>query len=269
MNDTMQESRRSAGWAPLMLVMLCGWSATAVSGTEPAEAAAVAASAVAVPAAAAAAPAAPSPEFLALQQRAEKGERAARFELARAIELGEGSGKPRNLLEAIPWFEKAAAQGHAEAQSRLGAYYRVANKHEQALQWLRKAAAQDHARATHALASMYDMGQGVTQDGPQAVQWYTRAAELGWPESMWNLANIYGSGRYGAADMTQACVWALRAHLYAGTRFRVVQKEYDKRLPLIESKLGDAGMTTCRQQAAAWKPRSLPPEVEPLASTAP
>lgn len=228
----------------------------------------LAAAPVAEPTSAAAAASAPSPEFIALRKRAEAGDRAAEFELAKAIELGQGSGQPRNLMEAIPWYEKAGDHGYAEAQSRLGAFYQAGNKPQEAMTWLRRAASQGHARATNTLASMYDLGQGVPRDGAQAIELYRQAAELGWPEAMWNLANIYGAGRYGEPDMALACIWALRAHTYADPNFPGVLKQYDKRRPLIEHKLGAEGMAACRQQAEGWKPRQLPPEVRPVAAAA-
>ena len=244
----------------VLLALGAGAAGAAETGVPSAASAPVAASA---PAAAASAP---SPEFIALQARARTGDPAAEFELAKAIELGQGSGLPRDVKLALPWYGKAAAHRYAEAQSRLGVYYLVNNKHSEALHWFEQAAAQGHARAAHSLASMYDLGQGMARDGAKATELYKRAAELGWPESMWNLANIYGSGRYGETDMPQACVWALRAHTYADPNFPGVLKQYDKRLPLIEHKLGADGMVACRQQAEAWQPRQLPPEVRPMAA---
>lgn len=248
----------------LTLAVLLALGAGVASATET-PSAALAPVAASAPTAAASAP---SPEFIALQARARTGDPAAEFELAKAIELGQGSGQPRDFKQALPWYEKAAAHHHAEAQSRLGAYHESANQFSEAMRWLEKAADQGHARATNKLASMYDLGQGVAKDGDKAVRLYQRAAELGWPEAMWNLANIYGSGRYGETDMQQACVWALRAHTYAQPNFPGVLKQYDKRLPLIKHKLGADGMATCRQQAEAWKPRQLPPEVRPVAAAA-
>ncbi|MFM2059057.1 MAG: hypothetical protein RLY71_3442 [Pseudomonadota bacterium] len=250
----------------LALALLLTLGAGAAGAAEPGVSAAASAPVAASVAAAAAS--APSPEFIALQARARTGDPAAEFELAKAIELGQGSGLPRDIKSALPWYEKAAVHHHAEAQSRLGAYHESANQFSQALRWLEKAADQGHARATNKLASMYDFGQGVTKDGSKAIQLYRKAAELGWPEAMWNLANIYGSGRYGETDMQQACIWALRAHTYADPNFPGVLKQYDKRLPLIKHKLGADGMATCRQQAEAWAPRQLPPEVRPVAAAA-
>ncbi|MEY4752799.1 MAG: hypothetical protein RJA44_474 [Pseudomonadota bacterium] len=217
---------------------------------------AVAPAAASAPAAAASAVIEPaSAEFLALQRRAEAGEAVAQFELAKALELGRGSGQARDFKLALPWYLKAAEQNHAEAQSRLGAHYQTTKQDAEALRWLERAAALGHARATNNLASMYDFGQGVPQDGPRAIHYYTRAAELGWPEAMWNLANIYGAGRYGAADMELACVWALRARKYAEPDYRAVLNQVNKKMALIERSLGSERMASCRERAEAWQPQ--------------
>ena len=50
---------------------------------------------------------------------------------------------------------------------------------QQAVLWYRKAAEQGHADAQYRLGSMYDQGKGVDEDDQQAVLWYRRAAEQG------------------------------------------------------------------------------------------
>lgn len=53
----------------------------------------------------------------------------------------------KNYEDAIYWYQKAADQGYAEAQCRLG--------------------------------SCYDQGKGVTQDKIKAKSWYKKAADQG------------------------------------------------------------------------------------------
>ncbi|MEX8519578.1 MAG: tetratricopeptide repeat protein [Leptothrix sp. (in: b-proteobacteria)] len=246
------------------------WALSEAVADQPA--AAVSAAASASTAASAAAPAASAPptaEFIALQGRAQAGNAQAQFDLGKAYELAQGSGgAPRDFDHALPWYRKAAEQGHAEAQSRLGAYYSAIDKHAEALPWLEKAAAQKHALATHKLASMYDFGQGVAQDGGKAVALYEKAADLGWPEAMWNLANIYGSGRYGERDMDQACVWATRARKYAEPNYRAVLEQIKKRLPGLERSFSAERLERCRAQAEAWMPTTVAAPVRSAASAA-
>jgi TIR domain/Sel1 repeat len=66
-----------------------------------------------------------------------------------------GAGVDRDYAEALRQFRKAAAQGHAGAQTNLGVMYAngqgVAQDDAQAVQWFRKAAVQGHADAQNAL----------------------------------------------------------------------------------------------------------------------
>lgn len=283
------------------------WALSEAVADQPA--AAVSAAASASTAASAAAPAASAPptaEFIALQGRAQAGNAQAQFDLGKAYELAQGSGgAPRDFDHALPWYLKAAEQGHAEAQSRLGAYYDATQKPAEALRWLEKAAAQGHARATYKLASMYemgegvrkdsakalvlyeraanlghvratnklasmyDMGDGVTKDGAKALVLYEKAANLGWPEAMWNLANIHRAGRHGTIDIDQACVWTLRARKYSESpEFRAVQSQADKSIPSLERQLGTERLERCRAQAEAWTPTTVAAPVSSAASAA-
>ena len=57
-----------------------------------------------------------------------------------------GVGVPQDYAQAVHWFRKAAEQGHAEAQDRLGFCYAeghgVPQDYAQAVHWYRKAVAQ-------------------------------------------------------------------------------------------------------------------------------
>ncbi len=67
------------------------------------------------------------------------------------IMLVKGDGADRNETEGVSWLQKAAVQGHAEAQYRLGQCYLkgngVARDRDQAIIWLRRAATQGHVGA--------------------------------------------------------------------------------------------------------------------------
>ena len=72
-----------------------------------------------------------------------------------------GRGMAKDEREAVRWFRLAAEQGHAEAQSNLGA--------------------------------SYALGQGVPWDEGEAVRWYRLAAEQGAPTAQVNLGPIPGT----------------------------------------------------------------------------
>ena len=104
-----------------------------------------------------------------------------------------GQGGPQDYVKARQWYEKAATQGHANAQSALGALYSVAKGGPQdyvmAGQWYEKAATQGHAEAQFIIGTLYVRGQGVPQDYVRAYMWLTLAA-----------ANLTGDKQKVAAD---------------------------------------------------------------------
>jgi TPR repeat protein len=83
--------------------------------------------------------------------------------------------------EAILYFRKAAEQGHAEAQLRLGSNYEfgegVAKNPLEAAKWYRKVAEQGNLGAQMALARMYASGDGMAKDPAEAAKWTRMAAE--------------------------------------------------------------------------------------------
>ncbi len=80
-------------------------------------------------------------------------------------------------------YRKAAEQGHAEAQFKLGAMYfsgdGVLQDDAGAVKWYRMAAEQGHAAAQADLGYMYENGLGVPQDDAEAEKWHWKAAEQG------------------------------------------------------------------------------------------
>ena len=94
-----------------------------------------------------------------------------------------GWGVPQDYTEALRWFRKAAAQGHAGAQAKLGLMYSrgrgVTQDYDAAVRWYRKAAAQGHAGAQYNLGQMYRRGQGVKQDYVRAYVWWELAVAKG------------------------------------------------------------------------------------------
>lgn len=88
--------------------------------------------------------------------------------------------------------QKAADEGHAEAQYNLGQMYRYMRwrNYAEALAWHRRAAEQGHSKAQRELASMYELGSGVPRNYEEAVKWYIRAAEQGEEEALTDLHGL-------------------------------------------------------------------------------
>ena len=83
----------------------------------------------------------------------------------------------------MKWYRKAAEQGLANAQYKLGVAYVTGNGVEkdaaEAVKWYRKAAEQGYAKAQCFLGLCYAEGYGVTKDEAEAAKWYHKAAEQG------------------------------------------------------------------------------------------
>jgi len=80
-------------------------------------------------------------------------------------------------------LEKAAEQGYAKAQDKLGEMYQfgngVAQDYEEAIKWYRKAAEQGDKLGQYDLGIMYENGYGVAKDKSMAIEWYRKAAKQG------------------------------------------------------------------------------------------
>lgn len=166
------------------------------------------------------------------------------------LDLGEaylhGKIVSRDLEQAMQWFRKAAEQGNAMAQARLGVLignFRGKQNYDEALEWLRKsadqncadgesglafmyhngrgvekdddqavklflkAAQQDNSNAEYELGFMYQSGEGVSKDYVQAVSWYRKAADQGYPMAQYQLGEVYENGRGVDKDNAEAVKW--------------------------------------------------------------
>jgi TPR repeat protein len=87
---------------------------------------------------------------------------------------------PKDDVEAVNWWRKAAEQGYARAQFSLGVMYDkgtiVPEDDAEAVKWYRKAAQQGVANAQAALGNMYAQGEGVPENFVQAYAWLNLAA---------------------------------------------------------------------------------------------
>ena len=147
------------------------------------------------------------------RRAAEQGDAEAQFKLGVSYANGEGVGEDDG--EAAKWYRKAAEQGHAEAQFKLGVSYGngwgVAKDEQEAAKWYRKAAEQGHAEAQFKLGVRYANGEGVREDDGEAVKWYRKAAEQGHALAQTNLGVMYNHGEGVAKDQQEAVKWYRRA----------------------------------------------------------
>jgi hypothetical protein len=117
-------------------------------------------------------------------------------------------GLKKDLKRAVQLYEFAAAQGHAEAQSKLGSCYArgqgVEIDLEAAVQWYRRAATQGYPVAQCNLGKMFYNGDGVTQSYDEAVRWFRLAAAQGWADALFNLGVCYANGNGAPQDECEA-----------------------------------------------------------------
>jgi Sel1 repeat len=95
----------------------------------------------------------------------------------------EGTVVPKDDVEAVKWFRKAANQGDANAQCELGYAYHagegVPKDDVEAVKWFRKAADQGHAAAQRTIALAYHEGCGVPKDHTEFLKWLRKGKSVG------------------------------------------------------------------------------------------
>lgn len=140
---------------------------------------------------------------------------------------------------------KAARQGDAEAQYRLGKsmLYDTTRGKEgaaEAVRWLKSAAASGHTGAMVQLGKLYRTGLGVLQNFDLTVEWMSKAAASGDPEGMMELGRLYRSGTGVKQDLIQAYAWFNRAAAALHTEAMVEREDIALRLSPAELKEAQA-----------------------------
>jgi TPR repeat protein len=117
-----------------------------------------------------------------LRTQAEQGDAWAQLNLGAAYD--NGIGTPRDVEQAIHWYQKAAEQGLAEAQFNL-AHILVDEdiSATAAAEWMAKAAAQGMVDAQYLMGVIFAEGIGVARDDDEARRWLQRAIDQGHAEA--------------------------------------------------------------------------------------
>jgi uncharacterized protein len=147
------------------------------------------------------------------QKAAAQGQADAQYNLG--VMYAKGEGVPYDAGKAVEWYEKAAAQGHADAQCRLGVAYATGKglpkDATKAVEWYEKAAAQGHAAAQYLLGCAHDRGEGVPKNDIKAVEWYEKAASKGVAAAQFRLGVKYDFGEGIPKDAGKAFEWYEKA----------------------------------------------------------
>ena len=118
--------------------------------------------------------------------------------------------------EALAEWKKAVSdQGDAGAAFRLGEEYFDAKVMPrdiaQAIRYYQFGAEHGDARAQMDLGSMYDKGWGVTRNADEAAKWYEAAAKQGMAVAQYNIGTMYQSGEGRPKDDKTAYMYFLLA----------------------------------------------------------
>lgn len=116
---------------------------------------------------------------------AEAGNADAQFNLGQAYKMGRGV--PADAATAHSWYQKAARQGHEQAQVNVGLLLYNGGRRQEALPWIRKAVELGDPRAQYILGTELFNGDLIAKDWPRAYALMLRAADGGVPPAADNL----------------------------------------------------------------------------------
>ncbi len=198
-----------------LLLTLNGCGETANSKTE---AAASAVTAVAVK------ELTPEEKFLETKKKAEAGDPEAQNSLGEMYTKGgayifDASGTlifAEDHSKALEWFQKAATQGHAMAQFRLGIMYEqgagTPKDMTKAIFWYQKSASQNNPNAQVSLGYLYREGKNVPKDTARAFDLFQKAASNPFAsDAQYALGYTYANGIGVPKNMTKAIEWFQKA----------------------------------------------------------
>jgi TPR repeat protein len=182
-----------------------------------------------------------------LRANAARGD--AKFQNELGLRFAKGQGVPTNVVEAVKWFRKAAAQDYAAAEFNLGVSYalgRGVTKNEaEAVTWFRKAAEQNLDKAQFDLGLCYAVGRGVTNDVVEAVKWFRLAAEQNLDVAQYLLGDYYAKGHGVARDDVEAVKWIVLAAAQGS-------QEAKADIPWIEKNVPQKEIAEGKRRAIDW-----------------
>jgi TPR repeat protein len=141
---------------------------------------------------------------------AEAGDVYAQYYLGELYRDGMG-----DMVTALGWFDKAAAQRFAKAQNALGNAYLYGEGATQddgvAFEWYQRSAIDADVLGQAMMGWMYENGRGTTKDIAKSLSWYRLAANQDDEWSQTALGRIYNEGKDVEIDNPKACYWYEKA----------------------------------------------------------
>lgn len=128
----------------------------------------------------------------------------------------DGTGTEKDYTSAVRWYKKAAYNGDALSQFKLGQIlmeggFGISKNSDEALRMFRKAADNNLSFALNELGKIYGNGEGVTKDEKEALRFFRLSAEQGDSRGQYNLGVMYEFGIAISKDETQAVRWYEKA----------------------------------------------------------
>lgn len=200
---------------------------------------------------------------MALREAAANGNGDAQFVIATRYLNGE-SGVKQDYAKAAYWYGKAAAQGLAPAQYRLGTLYErglgVAKDLDAALGWYERAAGLGNIRAMHNAAVLSAGSDSRAPDYKRAYKWFSLGAAHGLKDSQFNLAVLLERGLGTKANPAEALFW----YSVAGQQN---DADANRRADTLAKSLSAADLQAVHARLKSWKPDVAPDTANTIAVT--
>jgi localization factor PodJL len=165
------------------------------------------------------------------------------------------NGVKQDYARAAYWYGKAAAQGLAPAQYRLGTLYErgkgVARDLDAAQGWYERAAGLGNVKAMHNAAVLAASSDGHKPDYARAFKWFSLGAAHGLKDSQYNLAVLLEHGLGTQVNLQEAMFWYKQAGKQSDT-------DAARRATTIGKTLTDEDAKLVEARADSWVPDSSP-----------
>jgi uncharacterized protein len=145
------------------------------------------------------------------------GDADAQFNMGQAYKLGRGV--PTDLQQAEIWYQKAALQGHMQAEDNFGLVMFQNGNRQKALPWIEKSALRGEPRAQYIYGTALFNGDLVAKDWTTAYAMMTRASASGLAAASASLAQM---DRYIPMDQRQKGLAMARDMEVAAQRPKIV-----------------------------------------------
>jgi len=203
-----------------------------------------------------------------LREAATNGDPSAQYEIGQRYANG-ANGLPQDNEQAAYWLNRAAEQGLAPAQYRLGTMFEkgigVPENPTKARTWYERASAQGNVKAMHNLAVMQAEGAGGPQDFAGAARSFDAAALHGLADSQYNLAILHERGLGVERNLAEAYKWfsiaSANGDADAGARAEALKNSVDA-AKLVDAELAARTFAARPADAGAnqvsWEPDMTP-----------